>query len=131
MKKMKKVATFLAVITCIVGSAVSVSASSADIQNSGGVDLDQLMNQQSVAQTLRQSSSVVTLASEEHGGGTFSVEWGLDRHTAYYNHPDKEHLASVSNSSTTIRSEWQPAKIQASAWIKSSLTGNKANWQTR
>jgi lactococcin 972 family bacteriocin len=128
---MKKVVTTLAVITCIVGSAVSVSASSTDTQNSGGIDLDQLINQQTVSQSLRQSSSVVTIAAEENGGGTFNVVWGLDRHTAYYNHPSKEHLASVSNSSTTIRSEWQPAEIEASAWIKSSLWGNKANWQTR
>ncbi|WP_324656789.1 lactococcin 972 family bacteriocin [Bacillus cereus] len=68
---------------------------------------------------------------ESAGGGEFRVILGFDRHTSEYKHDEKVHRSSASNNHTTLRSPWENPGDLASVWIKSSLWGNKANWDVQ
>lgn len=65
------------------------------------------------------------------GGGIFTVSYQLDRHKSIYQHYGLTHKSSASNKYSTVHSPWERPGVTASAWVKSSLTGNKANWNVR
>ncbi|MFP9131062.1 lactococcin 972 family bacteriocin [Niallia sp. BSM11] len=136
---MKKIVSSLVVCACLGVSAISASAaSSTNIKEGSAVNLDSFLAS-SPEGTIKLSSSstkgVFSIAKasnvQEAGGGTFWVEWGGDRHWSNYNHPTKTHRSSASNKKFTERSAWESKEDLASVWIKSTLTGNKANWATK
>jgi lactococcin 972 family bacteriocin len=140
---MKKTLAALAFCSTLLVSTVSVSASSLK-SNQGGVDVDSLMNQEAAGSFIIDDSklndggfSVLSVqqpgdsGGTTAGGGIFRVIWGGDRHTSIYDHSYRIHKSSASNSHSTVSSAWQNPRVTASAWIKSSLTGNKANWDVK
>ncbi|MGM7634447.1 lactococcin 972 family bacteriocin [Bacillus sp. Hm123] len=124
---MKKIVSTLAVFACLSVSTVSASDESIEIQDSGGVNLDPILQEESKGLT----AIAKAVKIPRDGGGTFYVDYGKNYHTSYYNHPTKTHLASVSNAYQTLRSRWKLKKVLAHKSIKSTPWGNKANWQTK
>ncbi|MED4587676.1 lactococcin 972 family bacteriocin [Priestia flexa] len=127
---MKKFLAGLAICACLGASAGGASAAELPT-NEAGINLDTLIAQEETGSFLIDDTNNKARAAVSAGGGTFEVVWGTDRHYSYYNHDSKEHRSSASNSSSTVRSPWEPKGTLASVWIKSSLWGNKANWATR
>ncbi|MGO4276476.1 lactococcin 972 family bacteriocin, partial [Paenibacillus sp. TAF58] len=64
------------------------------------------------------------------GGGKFWVDLAVFV-DSYYNHPTLEHKSSATNSNTTVSSAWEQSFTIAHARVASTLSGNKANWNTR
>lgn len=134
---MKKLASTILLCACLGASAIGTSAASpTEDPKEGGINLDPIManyadymETKTIKEPVKIFDSSITRASA--GGGTFWVEWGRDRHYSNYNHPTKIHRSSASNSTNTKRSTWENPGDLASIWIKSSLTGNKANWATK
>lgn len=139
---MKKTLSSMALCGILVG--FSANASATELQsNQGGVDLDSLINQEAsgsfvIDDTKKSENNFSMLSSTSKasdgvkaGGGIFMVDYGFDQHTSIYKHSKKEHKSSASNSHSTIHSPWQQKGTTAYATIKSSLYGNKANWNVR
>lgn len=128
---------------CLGATAISASAATnigAQNSNSGGIELDTLIEKNGTGKVIIDDSKTsnggistyeIVAEGSDAGGGVFEVIWGQDRHTSKYNHPKKTHRSSASNSSSTEYSAWELKGDKASVWIKSSLTGNKANWATK
>ncbi|MBK5500141.1 lactococcin 972 family bacteriocin [Peribacillus sp. TH14] len=143
---MKKFIAGLTMCACLGTTAFGASAATnfgAQNSKSGGIELDALIEENETGNVIiddSQSSNggnggispfAIVAEGKDAGGGVFEVEWGGDRHTSKYNHPTKKHRSSASNSSATEYSAWESKGDKASVWIKSSLTGNKANWATK
>lgn len=134
---MKKLASTLMVCMClgasVVGAPAASAASTTEIQETGGVDLDPYINRMEIKESTESTSKRFnsSLTKVSAGGGEFWVTWGADRHWSNYNHPSKTHRSSASNKYKTERSDWMSPGDLASVWVKSTLTGNKANWATK
>ncbi|EAF1045067.1 lactococcin 972 family bacteriocin [Listeria monocytogenes] len=104
--------------------------------NEGETSLDSLMSANKTGEKVIFSETTtgkkpLLKAAQSAGGGTFWVTWGQDRHYSNYQHTKKTHRSSASNYRATERSSWKAKNNLATAWIKSSLWGNKANWATK
>ncbi|EPD9049748.1 lactococcin 972 family bacteriocin [Listeria monocytogenes] len=104
--------------------------------NEGETSLDSLMSANKTGEKVIFSDTTtgkkpLLKAAQSAGGGTFWVTWGQDRHYSNYQHTKKTHRSSASNYRATERSSWKAKNNLATAWIKSSLWGNKANWATK
>ncbi len=78
-------------------------------------------------------NSITPLTTEYVGGGKWEhgfigIEWVYSN----YNHVEKTHKSSASNSIRTVDSGW---KLKTDGWAKAkaaqTLWGNKANWNTK
>lgn len=128
----------MAICGAMLVSAASVSA--AELQsNNGGISLDSLMRKEASGKFVVDDSktnegnfsTLSTVTGDKAGGGKFTVTWGADRHYSTYEHAKKTHKASASNSHATESTNWKSKGITASTWIKSTLYGNKANWDVK
>ncbi|EAD3477130.1 lactococcin 972 family bacteriocin [Listeria monocytogenes] len=131
---MKKKVCVLAIALLTVLSPIGALA--AQNLNEGETSLDSLMSANKTGEKVIFSETTTgkkTLlkAAQSAGGGTFWVTWGQDRHYSNYQHTKKTHRSSASNYRATERSSWKAKNNLATAWIKSSLWGNKANWATK
>ncbi|WP_048627331.1 lactococcin 972 family bacteriocin [Listeria ivanovii] len=115
----------------------ALAADSTTKEMQGETNLDNLISKNTegekviFSESKEASTNSRPLLKASARGGTFTVKWGGDRHWSNYNHPTKTHRSSASNRRATVRSGWMTKGKLASAWIKSSLTGNKANWDTK
>ncbi|EEU7817493.1 Lmo2776 family bacteriocin [Listeria monocytogenes] len=131
---MKKKVCVLAIALLTVLSPMGALA--AQNLNEGETSLDSLMSANKTGEKVIFSETTtgkkpLLKAAQSAGGGTFRVTWGQDRHYSNYQHTKKTHRSSASNYRATERSSWKAKNNLATAWIKSSLWGNKANWATK
>ncbi|EAF6003280.1 Lmo2776 family bacteriocin [Listeria monocytogenes] len=131
---MKKKVCVLAIALLTVLSPMGALA--AQNLNEGETSLDSLMSANKTGEKVIFSETTtgkkpLLKATQSAGGGTFWVTWGQDRHYSNYQHTKKTHRSSASNYRATERSSWKAKNNLATAWIKSSLWGNKANWATK
>ncbi|EFN3772433.1 Lmo2776 family bacteriocin [Listeria monocytogenes] len=131
---MKKKVCVLAIALLTVLSPIGALA--AQNLNEGETSLDSLMSVNKTGEKVIFSETTtgkkpLLKAAQSYGGGTFWVTWGQDRHYSNYQHTKKTHRSSASNYRATERSSWKAKNNLATAWIKSSLWGNKANWATK
>ncbi|QFQ29009.1 lactococcin 972 family bacteriocin [Bacillus thuringiensis] len=142
---MKKLIATLTTCTCLGLSTISVSAATTEFHEGPGYNLDPIMEAYKAKGPIEGPITLVNIndmksnvdspikraAWESAGGGEFRVIWDFDRHTSEYKHDEKVHRSSASNNHTTLRSPWENPGDLASVWIKSSLWGNKANWDVQ
>ncbi|EAE7094182.1 lactococcin 972 family bacteriocin [Listeria monocytogenes] len=131
---MKKKVCVLAIALLTVLSPMGALA--AQNLNEGETSLDSLMSANKTGEKVIFSDTTtgkkpLLKAAQSAGGGTFWVTWGQDRHYSNYQHTKKTHRSSASNYRATERSSWKAKNNLATAWIKSSLWGNKTNWATK
>lgn len=134
--KSKLILSLVLGICMSVSTATAFASSSFDAQtvNSGGMNVDNLRNNQ-VRSALSRDSVDLSKSASETGGGVFTVAFytlnGTERFKANYKHDTKIHAASVSNRYGTISSGWKDPKITATASMNAAYNGNIANWKTK
>ncbi|MGE7691777.1 lactococcin 972 family bacteriocin [Lysinibacillus sp. NPDC097214] len=129
-KSFRGIIAGLAVCTCLSVSAKGALAEELPT-NGGGIDLDALIAQEETGSFLVDDTNNIVRKPVKAGGGTWEVIWGLDRHSSEYNHPSKAHMSAAGNWSTKRKSEWEAPGNLAYIWVKTSLWGNTAGWDTK
>ncbi|MBC1485603.1 lactococcin 972 family bacteriocin [Listeria seeligeri] len=133
----KKVCVLGITLFTVLAPVGALAADSTTKEVQGETNLDNLISKNTegekviFSESKEASTNSRPLLKASAGGGTFTVKWGGDRHWSNYNHSKKTHRSSASNNRATERSEWKSKGKLASVWIKSSLSGNKANWATK
>lgn len=129
----------LALSILINGTLIPTTVLAAE--NSGGVDLDSIINALDVdsieepiviyEEILVMNNPLARMAVTT-GNGRFWVTKSLGHHYSNHSNPTYDHRATVGNKSTTLRSSWKSKTGgTATIGIKSTLTGNIAKWSTR
>ncbi|MBP1995830.1 lactococcin 972 family bacteriocin [Paenibacillus eucommiae] len=139
---MKKKVTSLVAFACLIGAVVSASAATNEIKvSSGGIDLDPIIAQNKTIKGVHRGESLksqLTLTNDlgapsyavDAGGGKFWVDYSTYV-WSYYNHPTLIHRSSATNSNSTVRSDWKDPFAIADARVPATVSGNKANWDTK